>query len=146
MANEPKYIMIGHASTNNKTGGSDAAGDQAQKGSPDYSGEVLLVKMSVADFNAKYGTGNSRGTWHVCRPKDDDIANSMAELMIKGCNNPHIGYLYGGRGLTSRGGSNKIDTTVNTVTDCSGNETPARQRASPPNAPAMDERPCQPAC
>lgn len=57
------------------------AGDQKQKQSPDYTGEVSLQKFYE----------NVKG-WFVLRAKDADIATRLAEAMKRACNNPFIGY------------------------------------------------------
>lgn len=75
-------IIIGSAriDENGKAVGG-AAGDQKQKSTPDYSGEVSLQEFYVS----------SKG-WYVLRPKDPSLAQDIAGLMRVACNNPCIGY------------------------------------------------------
>lgn len=75
-------IIIGSAriDENGKAAGG-ASGDQKQKSTPDYSGEVSLQEFYV----------HSKG-WYVLRPKDPAIAQDIAGLMRVACNNPCIGY------------------------------------------------------
>jgi hypothetical protein len=99
-------IMIGSArlGENGKiTGG--AAGDQKQTRKPDMAGEVSMQKM----YN------HSKG-WIVLRPKDGDVANTMATLMTQACNNENIGYDQSNRyGIIEKG----IGTMTPTECDCS---------------------------
>jgi peptidoglycan hydrolase-like protein with peptidoglycan-binding domain len=57
------------------------AGDQKQKTSPDYKGEVSMQNFYVA----------SKG-WYILRAKNPDIAANIALAMTIACNNPNIGY------------------------------------------------------
>jgi peptidoglycan hydrolase-like protein with peptidoglycan-binding domain len=61
------------------TGGK--AGDQKQKTSPDYKGEVSMQNFYVS----------SKG-WYILRAKNPDIAANIALAMTIACNNPNIGY------------------------------------------------------
>ena len=61
------------------TGGK--AGDQKQKTSPDYKGEVSMQNFYVS----------SKG-WDILRAKNPDIAANIALAMAIACNNPNIGY------------------------------------------------------
>ena len=61
------------------TGGK--AGDQKQKTSPDYKGEVSMQNFYVS----------SKG-WYILRAKNPDIASKIALAMTIACNNPNIGY------------------------------------------------------
>ena len=61
------------------TGGK--AGDQKQKASPDYKGEVSMQNFYVS----------SKG-WYILRAKDPSVASSIALSMTIACNNPNIGY------------------------------------------------------
>ena len=61
------------------TGGK--AGDQKQKTTPDYAGEVKMEKFYVS----------SKG-WYILRAKSVDVAMALAASMITACNNPNIGY------------------------------------------------------
>lgn len=81
------------------------AGDQLQKSTPDYSGEVSMQKFYV----------HTKG-WDVLRLKDKTLRRNLAEKMIKACNNANIGYDQGNRGgILSRG----TGTTEKTECDCS---------------------------
>lgn len=79
---ERMKIIIGSAriDENGKAAGG-ASGDQKQKSTPDYSGEISLQEFYVS----------SKG-WYVLRPKDPVIAQDIAGLMRVACNNPCIGY------------------------------------------------------
>lgn len=57
------------------------AGDQKQKSSPDYKGEVSMQNFYVS----------SKG-WYILRAKNPDIASKIALAMTIACNNPNIGY------------------------------------------------------
>lgn len=57
------------------------AGDQKQKTSPDYKGEVSMQNFYVS----------SKG-WYILRAKNPDIASKIALAMTIACNNPNIGY------------------------------------------------------
>lgn len=61
------------------TGGK--AGDQKQKTTPDYKGEVSMQNFYVS----------SKG-WYILRAKNPDIAANIALAMTVACNNPNIGY------------------------------------------------------
>lgn len=79
---EDMKIIIGSAriDENGKAVGG-AAGDQKQKNTPDYTGEVSLQEFYVS----------SKG-WYVLRIKDARMAEDLAGLMRTACNNPLIGY------------------------------------------------------
>jgi len=57
------------------------AGDQKQKATPDYKGEVSMQNFYVS----------SKG-WYILRAKNPDIAANIALAMTIACNNPNIGY------------------------------------------------------
>ena len=57
------------------------AGDQKQKASTDYKGEVSMQNFYVS----------SKG-WYILRAKNPDIAANIALAMTIACNNPNIGY------------------------------------------------------
>lgn len=61
------------------TGG--AGGDQKQKNTPDYAGEVSMQAFYV----------HKKG-WYVFRAKDPRHAYAIAMAMYHACNNKHIGY------------------------------------------------------
>lgn len=82
-----------------------AAGDQLQKSTPDYSGEVSMQKFYVH----KYG-------WYIIRPKSIKNAMAIAANMITACNNKNIGYDQNGRyGIINAG----INSKTKTEADCS---------------------------
>lgn len=56
-------------------------GDQKQKASPDYTGEVSLESWY------KHPLG-----WYVFRAKDTEAREKIAEAMRAACNNPNVGY------------------------------------------------------
>jgi peptidoglycan hydrolase-like protein with peptidoglycan-binding domain len=75
-------IIIGSAriDENGKTTGGKA-GDQKQKGTQDYSGEVSMQQFYV-----------SKKGWYIMRPKDPVNAYGIAAAMERACNNVNIGY------------------------------------------------------
>ena len=88
-------IIIGSARIDEKgsvQGG--AAGDQKQKNTPDYSGEV-----SMQDFYV-----HKKG-WYVLRAKDPEIADKIAIAMKMACNNSNIGYSQSNRNEIIRWGT-----------------------------------------
>lgn len=75
-------IIIGSARIDEKKqlqGG--LKGDQTQKNTPDYSGEVSLQEFYV----------HKKG-WIVLRAKDPEVAERIAAAMMVACNNKNIGY------------------------------------------------------
>ena len=56
-------------------------GDQKQKASPDYKGEVSMQNFYVS----------SKG-WYILRAKNPEVASKIALTMTIACNNPNIGY------------------------------------------------------
>lgn len=75
-------ITIGSARIDERgkaTGGK--AGDQKQKSTPDYKGEVSMQNFYVS----------SKG-WYILRAKSPAVASSIALSMTIACNNPNIGY------------------------------------------------------
>lgn len=82
-----------------------AAGDQLQKSTPDYAGEVSMQKFYVH----RYG-------WYVLRAKKINFAMGIAANMITACNNNNIGYDQNQRsGIINAG----INTKQKTEADCS---------------------------
>ena len=80
-------------------------GDQKQKTTPDYSGEVSLQNFYV----------HKKG-WYILRPLKEDNATGIAAAMMTACNNPNIGYDQNQRlGVISAG----VRTTRKTECDCS---------------------------
>ncbi len=57
------------------------AGDQKQKTSPDYKGEVAMQNFYVSNKG-----------WYILRAKDINVASNIALAMTIACNNPNIGY------------------------------------------------------
>lgn len=98
-------IIIGSARIDekgNSTGG--AGGDQKQKTTPDYSGEVSLQNFYV----------HKKG-WYVLRPKDPEIAEEISNSMRTACNNKNMGYNQGRRLDVLKHGT---DSLVSTNCDC----------------------------
>lgn len=99
-------IIIGSArlgENGRTTGGS--VGDQKQKTTPDYSGEVSLQNF----YHHKKG-------WYVLRPKSDIIATGIAAAMMTACNNANIGYDQNNRlDIIKKG----VRTTSKAECDCS---------------------------
>ena len=89
-----------------KTSG-DKAGDQKQKNTPDYKGEVSMQNFYVS----------SKG-WYILRAKNPDIASKIALAMTIACNNPNIGYNQARRLDIIKDG-NGTHTTQPTSCDCS---------------------------
>lgn len=81
------------------------SGDQKQKSTPDYLGEVSLQEFYIHNKN-----------WYVLRPKDPGIAADIAGLMRTACNNPNIGYNQAKRLEIAKYG---IFTTTPCACDCS---------------------------
>lgn len=92
------YVGSARIDENGKaTGG--AVGDQKQKSTPDYSGEVSMQKMYTA----------SKG-WYILRPKSEAHATALAKAMTKYCNDANIGYDQSNRlGIMSYNGSGKTE-------------------------------------
>lgn len=80
------------------------AGDQLQKTSNDYSGEV-----SMQEFYEHY-----KG-WMVIRPKTYQLADSIASIMRVAANNKNIGYSQ----YCSRKNPDRLDTVTPINVDCS---------------------------
>lgn len=59
---------------------------------------------------------HSKG-WIILRPKSPELADKLAELMIKACDNANIGYDQGNRNGVLRYG---VETKTKTECDCSG--------------------------
>lgn len=99
-------VIIGSARIDEKnklTGGT--SGDQKQKASPDYKGEVSLQYF----YNHKKG-------WYVLRPKDSGVAQRLAYAMLTACNNSNLGYDQNNRLDVIKKG---IRTTQKAECDCS---------------------------
>lgn len=87
------------AATNGK------AGDQKQTSTPDYVGEVSQQKFYV----------HTKG-WNILRAKKDDVAQRLADSMIRACNNSNLGYDQNQRlGVVTNG----TGSTIKTECDCS---------------------------
>jgi GH24 family phage-related lysozyme (muramidase)/peptidoglycan hydrolase-like protein with peptidoglycan-binding domain len=76
-----KYIIGSARIDENGKASNGAAGDNKQKSTPDYAGEVSLQAFYV----------HSKG-WYVLRPKDPSVAEDLSCLMKICRNNPCIGY------------------------------------------------------
>lgn len=99
-------IIIGSArlgENGSVTGGK--SGDQKQKSSEDYSGEV-----SMQNFY------HHRKGWYILRWKDAAYAEECAKAMRRACNNVNIGYDQNQRTGILKHGTN---TTTKTECDCS---------------------------
>ena len=99
-------IIIGSARISENgsvTGGK--SGDQKQKSSEDYSGEV-----SMQNFY------HHRKGWYILRWKDAVYAEECAKAMHRACNNANIGYDQDQRTGILKHGTN---TTTKTECDCS---------------------------
>lgn len=82
-----------------------AAGDQKQKSSPDYSGEVSRQNFYI----------HSKG-WVILRAKDAGQSKKIAAAMATACDNPNIGYSQSARyGILTVGTATKTPTNA----DCS---------------------------
>ena len=115
-------IIIGnavHDENGKSTGGK--RGDQLQKTTDDYSGEVKLQNFYM----------NKKG-WYVLRPKKVRLAKTMALLMKAACNNKNIGYSQNDRDDITRKG---IDTKEPTNCDCSSLVGEVVREASGKNIP-----------
>lgn len=85
-------------------------GDQYQTGVPDYSGEVSLRQKNEQQFHSSYDT------YALYRFIDVGHAHDFADLMIRACNNPNIGYSQAKRdGIFQYG----VDSTARIACDCS---------------------------
>ena len=62
------------------------SGDQKQKSTQDYAGEVSLQYFYV----------HKKG-WYVLRPKDPETGKKIGSAMMEACNNANIGYDQGNR-------------------------------------------------
>ena len=81
------------------------AGDQLQKSTPDYIGEVAMEKFYV-----------HRLGWIILRAKKVKHAMGIAAAMITACNNSNIGYDQNCRlGIIANGTNSKVKTEC----DCS---------------------------
>lgn len=99
-------VIIGSARIDERgkaTGGKP--GDQKQKTSPDYKGEVSMQNFYVS----------SKG-WYILRAKNPEVASNIALAMTIACNNPNIGYNQAKRLDIIRTGTH---ATVPTSCDCS---------------------------
>lgn len=99
-------IIIGSARIDeNGKAKNGKAGDQKQKNTPDYSGEVSQQIF----YKHKKG-------WYVLRFKKAAYAENAAKSMIRACNNPHIGYDQNNRLNVLKYGT---DAKKDTECDCS---------------------------
>lgn len=87
-------IIIGSARIDEKGGIAGVAGDQKQKNTPDYSGEVSMQEFYM----------HKKG-WYVLRAKDPEIADKIATAMKMACNNSNIGYSQSDRNEIIRWGT-----------------------------------------
>ena len=99
-------IIIGNAvHDENGRATNGKPGDQLQKKTDDYSGEVKLQDFYI----------NKKG-WIILRPKKTQLAKTMAALMKAACNNKNIGYSQNDRESIYKHG---IDTKDPANCDCS---------------------------
>ena len=103
-------IVTGGAHSSETGGKIGIAGDQEQNSSPDYSGEVSMRSKTELAFKATYLT------YVVYRLVNPDQAADAAELMIRACNNAHIGYSQTTRQEIFEYG---VDSTKDINCDCS---------------------------
>ena len=87
------------------TGGK--AGDQKQKTTPDYKGEVSMQDFYIA-----------KAGWYILRAKNPEVASNIALAMTIACNNPNIGYNQAKRLDIIKDG-NGTHATSPTSCDCS---------------------------
>ena len=99
-------IIIGSArSDENKKYSGGKPGDQRQTSTPDMSGEVSMQPWYV----------HKKG-WTILRAKDPEIAENLADAMIRACNNSLLGYSQSDRyGVVKYG----TMTTIPCNCDCS---------------------------
>lgn len=69
--------------------GNEKAGDQKQNGKPDYSGEVSMRTKTESQFKSSYAG------YTLYRLINTAQAAEFADLMIRACNNPNVGYSQG---------------------------------------------------
>lgn len=99
-------VIIGSArSDENKKYSNGKKGDQRQKSSPDYVGEIGLQDFYLS----------SKG-WNIVRAKDPDIAEKIGDLMMLACNNVNLGYSQSDRYGVIKAG---VRTTTPVNCDCS---------------------------
>ena len=99
-------IILGNAvHDENGRANNGKPGDQLQKKTDDYSGEVKLQEFYI----------NKKG-WIILRPKKKQLAKMMALLMKAACNNKNIGYSQNDRESIYKHG---IDSKTPTNCDCS---------------------------
>ena len=99
-------IIIGSARIDERgalSGG--GSGDQKQKATPDYKGEVSLQNFYI----------HKKG-WFVMRPKSREVAAKLGVAMMTACNNDNIGYDQNNRLDIMKKG---IRTTKAAECDCS---------------------------
>ena len=85
-------MAVDYITTGEAIGGNwDTKGDRKQTSTPDYDGEVRLIKRSVRSFFS-YLDGAVNQTYRVYRPIDVAEASIIAQTAITACNNKHIGY------------------------------------------------------
>lgn len=115
-------IIIGNAvHDENGKSTSGKRGDQLQKTTDDWNGEVKLQNFYM----------NKKG-WNILRPKKVQLAKTMALLMKAACNNKNIGYSQNDRDDITRKG---IDTKTKTNCDCSSLVGEVVREASGKNIP-----------
>lgn len=85
-------MAVDYITTGEAIGGDyNTKGDRKQSKTPDYDGEVRLIKRSISSFFS-YLDGAVNQTYKVYRPVDINEASVIAQTAITACNNIHIGY------------------------------------------------------
>ena len=85
-------LAVSQIITGEAIGGNyDTNGDRKQTSVPDYNGEVRLIKRTVNEFLGYLDTTKNHN-YVFYRPIDPQEAKVIAELAIRACNNPNIGY------------------------------------------------------
>ena len=107
-----KTVVTGGAHASETGGINGKAGDQTQDPSATaaYTGEVSLQSYDESAFK------NGYSGYVIYRPIKPDDASAIANIMIKACNNPNIGYSQDTRGGIFTHGA---DSTVPINCDCS---------------------------
>lgn len=120
------HITVGEAWTP-ESGAAKNTGKKGDQKHPDattdYDGEVRLTRRTVAEF-VRYYSRAAHGDYIIYRPIDPAEAAIVADVAIKACNNPNIGYSQSyssSDSATNRTGIFRygVDTTVPINCDCS---------------------------
>ena len=98
-------MIIGSARISENKSVIGLAGDQKQRGDPDFSGEVSMQEFYIPTYG-----------WTVVRANDKGIRKKIGGSMKRSCNNPNIGYSQKDRYSIFKYGSR---TNVKCNCDCS---------------------------